>query len=111
MTIADALNDLPAFAPTTSTATAGARPFAPGANYANLSSLGPTRTLVLVDGRRFAPSFPSFSTVGANQVDLNLIPPILLQRADIVTGGASAQYGSDAVAGVVNLILNTPSPG
>lgn len=109
--IGEVLNDIPAFAPTTSTATAGARPFAPGANYANLRSLGPTRTLVLVDGRRFAPSVPSFGTVGANQVDLNLIPPILLERAEVVTGGASAQYGSDAVAGVVNLILNTRFQG
>lgn len=109
--IGEVLNDIPAFAPTTSTGTAGARPFAPGANYANLRSLGPTRTLVLVDGRRFAPSVPSFGTVGANQVDLNLIPPILLERAEVVTGGASAQYGSDAVAGVVNLILNTRFQG
>lgn len=109
--IAEALNDIPAFTPTTSTGTAGARPFAPGANYANLRSLGPTRTLVLVNGRRFAPSVPSFGTVGANQVDLNLIPPILLERAEVVTGGASAQYGSDAVAGVVNLLLNNKFEG
>lgn len=111
VTIADALNDVPAFTPTTSTGTAGARPFAPGANYANLRSLGPTRTLVLVDGHRFAPTVPSFSTVGANQVDLNLIPPIMLERAEVVTGGASAQWGSDAVAGVVNLILNNKFKG
>jgi iron complex outermembrane receptor protein len=109
--ISEALNDIPAFTPTTSTGTAGARPFAPGANYANLRSLGPTRTLVLVNGRRFPPSVPSFGTVGANQVDLNLIPPILLERAEVVTGGASAQYGSDAVAGVVNLILNNKFEG
>ncbi|EQB10684.1 TonB-dependent receptor domain-containing protein [Sphingobium lactosutens] len=109
--ISEALNDIPAFTPTTSTGTAGARPFAPGANYANLRSLGPTRTLVLVNGRRFTPSVPSFGTVGANQVDLNLIPPILLERAEVVTGGASAQYGSDAVAGVVNLLLNTKFEG
>lgn len=109
--IGEALNDIPAFTPTTSTGTAGARPFAPGANYANLRSLGPTRTLVLVNGRRFAPSVPSFGTVGANQVDLNLIPPILLNRAEVVTGGASAQYGSDAVAGVVNLLLNNKFEG
>lgn len=109
--IGEALNDIPAFTPTTSTGTAGARPFAPGANYANLRSLGPTRTLVLVNGRRFAPSVPSFGTVGANQVDLNLIPPILLERAEVVTGGASAQYGSDAVAGVVNLLLNNKFEG
>lgn len=109
--IAEALNDIPAFTPTTSTGTAGARPFAPGSNYANLRSLGPTRTLVLVNGRRFAPSVPSFGTVGANQVDLNLIPPILLERAEVVTGGASAQWGSDAVAGVVNLLLDNRFKG
>lgn len=89
-TIAEALNDIPAFTPAVSTTTSTFRPFAPGANYANLRGLGAIRTLTLVDGRRFVPSVPTFSIAGANQVDLNLIPMILLQRAEVVTGGASA---------------------
>jgi outer membrane receptor protein involved in Fe transport len=71
-----------------------------GAQIVNLRALGAGRTLTLVDGRRHITS-----TDTAN-VDLNLIPPLLLERTEIVTGGASAAYGSDAVAGVVNVILN-----
>lgn|GEM_PF-198257 len=79
-----------------------------GAAYANLRGLNPTfgtRTLLLVNGRRFVPS----STGG--QVDLNLIPSIMIRRVETVTGGASAAYGSDAVAGVVNIILDNHSTG
>jgi len=79
----------------------------PGVSFVNLRGLGsgnvtgssqPARTLVLVDGQRQA-----FQGAGG-AVDLNNIPTIMLDRTEIVTGGASAQYGSDAVAGVVNLI-------
>ena len=79
----------------------------PGVSYVNLRSLGsgnvagsgqPARTLVLIDGLR-----PVFQGSGG-AVDLNMVPTIMLDRTEIVTGGASAQYGSDAVAGVVNLI-------
>jgi len=61
--------------------------------------------LVLVDGRRFVPSSPE------GQVDLNLIPSVMVSRVDVVTGGASAQWGSDAVTGVVNVILNNRLDG
>lgn len=71
-----------------------------GAELINLRALGTQRTLVLVDGQRFVPS------TSTGSVDVNLIPDALIQRVDIVTGGASAAYGSDAVAGVVNFILN-----
>jgi outer membrane receptor protein involved in Fe transport len=71
-----------------------------GAQIANLRALGAVRTLTLVDGRRHIAS-----TDTAN-VDMNLIPPLLLDRTEIVTGGASAAYGSDAVAGVINVILD-----
>ena len=77
----------------------------PGQILVNLRNLGsgtnttPARTLVLIDGQRVVPN-----TEGGG-VDLNTIPSILLDHTEIVTGGASAQYGSDAVAGVVNLIL------
>ncbi|HUD92926.1 TonB-dependent receptor domain-containing protein [Sphingobium sp.] len=76
-----------------------------GSNFLNLRGLGPNRTLILLDGRRF---------VGANdtgQVDVNTIPSSLVSRVDVVTGGASAAYGSGAVAGVVNFVLDTKFTG
>lgn len=79
-----------------------------GASYANLRGLNPfygTRTLTLVDSRRFVP------TSDSGAVDLNLIPTTLIARVETVTGGASAAYGSDAIAGVVNIILDTEFTG
>ncbi len=76
-----------------------------GSTIPNLRGLDPTfgsRTLTLVDGRRVASTSNQ-----ADVVDLNTIPTNLLQRMDVVTGGASATYGSGAVAGVVNLVLNS----
>jgi outer membrane receptor protein involved in Fe transport len=104
--IAEVLAEFPAFRPgqapensfVTITGNIGARTL-------DLRGLEPQRTLVLVNGRRFIPSSPQ------GTVDLNLIPTMLIQRAEIVTGGASAAYGSDAVAGVVNLILDTDLEG
>jgi len=71
----------------------------PGGQYVNLRNLGNARTLVLVDGRRVVP------TNIAGNVDLNIIPSSLVERLEVVTGGASAAWGSDAVSGVVNMIL------
>ena len=71
----------------------------------NLRGLGVTRNLVLVDGRRFAP------TTREGSVDLNFIPSTLVSRVEVVTGGASAAYGSDALAGVVNVILDSDLEG
>src|SRR5690606_26674214 len=76
-----------------------------GARLLDLRGLDPQRTLVLVDGKRFVPS----TSQGA--VDTNLIPSSLLRTVDVVTGGASAAYGSDAVAGVVNFILDRKKKG
>lgn len=81
--------------------TFGASSNNPGTGTAtvDLRGLGPSRTLVLVNGRRM---------VGAGTdgvVDLNSIPPALIERVEVVTGGASAVYGSDAMAGVVNFIM------
>lgn len=79
----------------------------PGGGIAtvNLRNLGTQRTLVLVDGRRYV----SYDT---NQVvDLNTIPSALIERVDVVTGGRSAVYGSDAVAGVVNFIMKKDFSG
>src|SRR6185503_3031954 len=72
----------------------------------NLRGLGAARTLVLVDGKRVQPGNPTSSTANAVAVDLNFIPTALVERVDILTGGASAVYGADAVAGVVNFIMN-----
>jgi outer membrane receptor protein involved in Fe transport len=71
----------------------------------NLRGLGANRTLTLLDSRRF----PSSSAFGG--VDINLFPEAFIKSIETVTGGASAQYGTDAVAGVVNFILNTDFEG
>lgn len=77
----------------------------PGGSTMNLRGLGASRTLLLIDGRRVAPTSPE------GTVDVNIIPVTLLERIEVVTGGASAAYGSDAVSGVVNLSLNTKFEG
>lgn len=71
-----------------------------GVAAVDLRALGSDRTLVLVNGRRYVPGIPGSSTV-----DLNTIPTEFIERIEVLTGGASALYGSDAVAGVVNIIL------
>ncbi len=78
-----------------------------GIDTINLRSLGVVRTLVLFDGQRVATSNPNASAPPAiGGVDLSTIPTSIIQRVDVVTGGASAAWGSDAVAGVVNLVIN-----
>jgi iron complex outermembrane receptor protein len=77
-----------------------------GVATVNLRNLGEDRTLVLVNGRRFVSGLP-----GSSAVDLNVIPTQFLERVDVLTGGASAVYGSDAVAGVVNMIYKTKFEG
>jgi iron complex outermembrane recepter protein len=74
----------------------GATGFTGGQSYSDLRGLGPQRTLVLLDGQRLVPTNPNGS------VDLNQIPMALLEGVQVITGGASAVYGSEAVAGVVN---------
>ena len=75
-----------------------------GISTADLRGLGPTRTLVLVDGRRLGVG--DASTLNPNPApDLNQIPVQLIERVEVVTGGASAVYGSDAIAGVVNFVM------
>jgi iron complex outermembrane recepter protein len=76
-----------------------------GVLTANLRGLGATRTLTLVNGRRFIPAN------GAGSVDLSTIPNALVKRVDIITGGASAVYGSDAITGAVNFILRDDFEG
>lgn len=106
-TIADGLNQLPQFRgssrPQNGGVNAGATTV--GANLLNLRNLGPQRSLILLDGRRTVPT----STTGS--VDVGTLPEALVQRVEVVTGGASAAYGSDAVAGVVNFVLDTKYTG
>ncbi|WP_212758123.1 TonB-dependent receptor domain-containing protein [Usitatibacter palustris] len=80
---------------------------ATGIATANLRNLGSVRTLVLVNGRRLPPGSPIGSTLAPTwSADLNTIPAALIRRVDVLTGGASAVYGSDAIAGVINFIMN-----
>jgi outer membrane receptor protein involved in Fe transport len=102
--VEDILNNLPMiFAGQNSTVSNGSD----GTASVNLRGLGPSRTLVLVNGRRLGPGVGT----GTNVSDLNEIPAALIERVDILTGGASSVYGADAVAGVVNFILNTHFDG
>ncbi len=78
--------------------------FTPGANSTSLRGLGPEATLVLINGRRMAP-FPVGSGGSTAFVDLNTIPLNAIERIEVLKDGASATYGADAVAGVVNIIL------
>lgn len=79
-----------------------------GLNLTDLRYLGPDRTLVLVNGRRFVSGTPPGGGYG---VDLNAIPTAMIERIEVLTGGASAIYGSDALAGVVNIITKTDFEG
>lgn len=100
--IGDTLNDLPQLSSTFSQANPGAGVGIAGLNLLDLRGLGTARTLVLVNGRRHVGSDILNNAVS---VDTNTIPANLIERVDIVTGGNSAVYGSDAIAGVVNFIL------
>ncbi|MFW5661283.1 MAG: TonB-dependent receptor domain-containing protein, partial [Oceanicaulis sp.] len=77
-----------------------------GVNTIDLRNLSEDRTLVLVNGRRFVAGLP-----GSAAVDFNSIPTELIDRMEVVTGGASAIYGSDALAGVINVILKDDFDG
>lgn len=104
--VADALNQIPSFRPINTPASTFFRVSGNiGARTLDLRGLGATRTLTLVDGRRFVPSADD------GTVDINGIPSLLVQRTEVVTGGASAAYGANAVSGVVNLILDTKLNG
>ncbi|WP_444926730.1 TonB-dependent receptor plug domain-containing protein [Microbulbifer sp. TRSA002] len=77
-----------------------------GVNTVNLRNLGADRTLVLVNGRRYVSG-----VAGTSAVDWNTIPTELIERVEVITGGASAIYGSDALAGVINVILKDDFEG
>ncbi len=107
--VTDALKLIPQNTNFQSDATAGITAGANvGSTFANLRGLNPsngTRTLTLVNSRRFIP------TSDGGAIDLNVIPSAMIGRVETVTGGASAAYGSDAIAGVVNIILRSDFEG
>lgn len=106
--LGDALQSLPSNVGNTTSTTNSNSNFFSGNNIANLRGLNPffgSRTLTLVDSRRHVP------TNQADSVDLNFIPTILIERFETVTGGASASYGSGAISGVNNIIMNRSLEG
>ena len=98
--VGDRLNDLPSLRSTFSQSNSTRFIGTAGINVLDLRGLGTSRTLVLVNGKRHITYTP-----GDYLVDVNTIPTDLIERVDVVTGGQSAVYGSDAIAGVVNFIL------
>lgn len=105
--VSDFVNTLPAVrGSTTAASTNGSLSNgAAGINSVNLRALGANRTLVLFDGQR------SVASTTTGSVDVNTFPQALIQRVEVVTGGASSAYGSDAVSGVVNFILDKEFTG
>ena len=103
--VIEALSQLPLFYGNTSSASPGNFFTSPGSGNLNLRGIGTNRTLVLLNGRRVVQSTRFGGT------DINLFPEALLSRVESVTGGASAQYGTDAITGVTNFILNTDFEG
>jgi iron complex outermembrane recepter protein len=108
--IPDALNKLPQLAGSTKdtgsgNGSAAGRSNVFTGNFLNLRSVGAIRTLILQDNRRVPP------TAINGQVDTNTLPQMLVERVEVVTGGASAVYGSDAVTGVVNFVLDKEFTG
>ena len=106
--IGDALNDLPQLRSTFSQQNPGLGIGIAGLNLLDLRGLGTARTLVLVNGRRHVAADILNNAVSP---DVNTIPNDLIERVDIVTGGNSAVYGSDAIAGVVNFVLRRDYDG
>ncbi|MCP5396238.1 MAG: TonB-dependent receptor [Sphingomonadaceae bacterium] len=106
LSLGDTLNELPSLRSTFSQGNSTRFIGTAGLNILDLRGLGTARTLVLVNGKRHVTALP-----GDYLVDVNTIPVDLLERVDIVTGGNSAVYGSDAVAGVVNFVLKRDFEG
>jgi outer membrane receptor protein involved in Fe transport len=108
--IADAVREMPVFSNAVSgrTSTGNLTSGAAGVNLLNLRGMGAQRTLVLLDGHRVINASLSSGFTG---VDVNSMPNGLVSRVDVVTGGASAQYGSDALSGVVNFVTDKTFTG
>jgi outer membrane receptor protein involved in Fe transport len=108
LSVGDMLNELPSLRSTYSLQNSTGGLGTGGLNLLDLRGLGTVRTLVLVNGRRHV---GSDVLLNSSSVDINTIPTDLIERVDIVTGGSSAVYGSDAIAGVVNFILKDDFEG
>jgi iron complex outermembrane receptor protein len=98
--LGDVLMDLPMVNANSNAQNTSSTLFNAGQARIDLRGLGASRTLVLVDGRRHV-----FSDAASPAVDLNMIPSLMVERVDVVPGAGSAVYGSEAIAGVVNLIM------
>src|SRR5690606_1451464 len=103
--LVEALNQLPQFLNNSGPANIFNIGGAAGSSFLNLRGVGSNRTLVLLDGRRVA------SSTRAGVADVATFPESMIRGMEVVTGGASAAYGSDAVAGVVNFLLDTDYTG
>lgn len=103
--IANVINEIPAFTGSITPASTGLNSRQNGINAVDLRGLGTNRNLVLLNGRRGTP-FDEFGNV-----DLNAVPSLAIGRVEVVTGGASAAWGSDAISGVVNLIYDEDLEG
>jgi iron complex outermembrane receptor protein len=113
-TLGQALNELPAFGVPGSSPVGGQSSFGPGQSFVNFLGLGDQRTLTLVNGNRFVSSNTSslFGPTGSgSQVDLNLIPTALIDRVETIAVGGAPIYGSDAIAGTINVILKRKFTG
>jgi outer membrane receptor protein involved in Fe transport len=104
--LGDVLNQLPQLRQTFSQANSTGAIGTAGLNLLDLRGMGTARTLVMVNGRRHVTATP-----GTYRVDVGTVPTELLDRVDVVTGGASSVYGSDAIAGVVNFITKRDYDG
>jgi iron complex outermembrane recepter protein len=114
-TLGQALNELPSFGVADSSPVGVQSSFGPGQSFVNFFGLGSQRTLTLVNGRRFVGSNTAaiFGPTGSggDQVDLNIIPTKLIDRVETVAVGGAPIYGSDAIAGTINVILKRDYQG
>lgn len=110
MTIGDALQTLPGNTTASFTGDQAVSGFTPNAQVVNLRNLGPGYTLTLVNGHRPA-QYPQPYNRDNNVINVKAIPSSIVERTEILTGGASAIYGSDAVAGVVNIVTKKKFDG
>ncbi|MBL8774058.1 MAG: TonB-dependent receptor [Phenylobacterium sp.] len=104
--IGDILLEQPNINPATNQQNSSGTLFLSGQTRADIRGLGPTRTLVLMDGRRLP-----FSDASSPAVDLNTIPSLMIERIETIAGGVSAVYGSEAISGVVNFIMKKEQEG
>ncbi|MBO9711773.1 MAG: TonB-dependent receptor [Sphingomonas sp.] len=110
-TVMEVLNQNPVFKATRSPGANATNTSSPAQATADLRALGGQRTLVLVNQSRVVPFAPASNLGVPTTTDLNLFPTMMIDRVDVVTAGASALYGSDAVSGVVNIIMKKEYQG